>query len=574
MELSQQPNQPAGQPVQPSFQPVFQPLATNRKLWKNILLTTVTFGIYWFIFWGRYARDMNIVCAGDGKRTRGAAFRFFIGILTEGIYNYVWIFGNGKRLRENCDRRGIPCSLSGGSALLWSTLGSLILVGPFIVEHKVCSAMNRLCDAYNVAHGYPSAFGPQQAPARLPAGGPQNAPAGQGNAPQFAPNGFEPQAGGQQYAAAGYAAQGTGRQAPVRSMNESGTQEVSDRVHGAVNKTGEAVKNAGDFVRNAAKGLNLEVEDRGGMAWLPILPLVSALCFLLSFIFGLPSQPSLFSVIASLGMALICFLKTEKIKPLSAVPFTVMAVQLLQYVFWRLPYIAYFGLFQWITLLVSLVLMGGAVIHWLLLYANPSGRRVLEMIVPGTMALMALFYLVCFFIPPRERLDLYNQGYGHSFSEFMGNLGNVVFAASYLLLLYRSNFRLLTGLKDAPAPMAASAPADHGYVEVPQPIPPTYGNYQGGSAADQWGNEPGTPGYSAPYTPQAPRMEMEPRVAYEPPRNVFDYQSAPQAPNPQVDTAMAACPSCGYLSPAGTAVCPSCGAPMRARRRRVTSYDA
>lgn len=80
-------------------------MQTNRSLIKLILLSIITLGIYALFFWSAYARDMNIVCEGDGKKTRGILARIVFSILTLGIYDFVWLYGAGDRIAPTASAR-------------------------------------------------------------------------------------------------------------------------------------------------------------------------------------------------------------------------------------------------------------------------------------------------------------------------------------------------------------------------------------------------------------------------------------------------------------------------------------
>ena len=55
------------------------------------------------------------------------------------------VCGNGHALSD----REINYDFGTNDFWLWFVLGSLILVGPFIYFHKLCTAMNLLCKDYN-----------------------------------------------------------------------------------------------------------------------------------------------------------------------------------------------------------------------------------------------------------------------------------------------------------------------------------------------------------------------------------------------------------------------------------------
>ena len=121
----------------------------NRTLLVLILLSIVTFGIYPLFFWHGYSRDMNAVCEGDGRNTRGILARIVFSLLTFGIYDLVWMYGAGERISINSQRRNLPNNTTGGNVLLWYILGSLIIVGPFIALHKLICGLDQICADYN-----------------------------------------------------------------------------------------------------------------------------------------------------------------------------------------------------------------------------------------------------------------------------------------------------------------------------------------------------------------------------------------------------------------------------------------
>jgi hypothetical protein len=124
----------------------------KRGLLSYILLSIVTGGIYGFWRIHVLARDMNLMCEGDGKKTRGFLAFLFFGLITLGIYNLVWLYMVGDRLHDSANRYSLTFKEGGGTVLLWFLLGSLIVVGPFIAMHIIFKNTNALADEYNKKH--------------------------------------------------------------------------------------------------------------------------------------------------------------------------------------------------------------------------------------------------------------------------------------------------------------------------------------------------------------------------------------------------------------------------------------
>lgn len=132
--------------------PVIQ-LPTRRSLVKMIFLNLITLGIYGVVIWCRISGEMNIVASRhDGKRTIHYLGMNSLTLLTLGIYFYVWHHGLCRRLGDELQRRNLSYRFGPKHFWLWSVLGSLILVGPFIFLHKLMKAMNEVNRDFNL-HG-------------------------------------------------------------------------------------------------------------------------------------------------------------------------------------------------------------------------------------------------------------------------------------------------------------------------------------------------------------------------------------------------------------------------------------
>lgn len=130
-------------------------LRTNRSLLKYVVFTILTCGIYSFVFLYGLIRDINIVCDGDGSRTPGLLKYIGLSLLTCGIYSFFWFYQLGDRLWVNGARYGIDVRSTGLKLLLWETLGSFVIIGPFVAMNMVIRDTNMLCAKYNeLAAGY------------------------------------------------------------------------------------------------------------------------------------------------------------------------------------------------------------------------------------------------------------------------------------------------------------------------------------------------------------------------------------------------------------------------------------
>lgn len=134
-----------------SSAPVGQ-LNTKRTLIKYILLGIVTLGIYPIVFYSGISTDINVIASRyDGKKTMHfCLLAFLVGPVTLGIGIFVWYHRISDRIGNELKRRNIPYNFSAKDFWLWSILGSLIVVGPFIYLHKLATASNMIAEHYNV----------------------------------------------------------------------------------------------------------------------------------------------------------------------------------------------------------------------------------------------------------------------------------------------------------------------------------------------------------------------------------------------------------------------------------------
>ena len=128
-----------------------QKLTTNRGLWLTLLLSIVTFGIYGLYLIYAFAKETNIACAGDGKKTQGLVAFILLTIITFGIYGIVWYCNWISRCNIYLAKNGKPEGLQVSTYLLtvfllgYLTLGIMYIV----VFSKQLYLQNAVNKTYN-----------------------------------------------------------------------------------------------------------------------------------------------------------------------------------------------------------------------------------------------------------------------------------------------------------------------------------------------------------------------------------------------------------------------------------------
>lgn len=123
---------------------------TDRSLAKYIIFSIITCGIYSLVFLYGLAKDVNVICDGDGEETAGLLKLILLSIITCGIYGWYWYYKLGNRLANNAGRYGQQFVENGTTVLLWMLFGSFLCgIGPFIAMNILIKNTNALAAAYN-----------------------------------------------------------------------------------------------------------------------------------------------------------------------------------------------------------------------------------------------------------------------------------------------------------------------------------------------------------------------------------------------------------------------------------------
>ena len=140
---------PAGPAAPPADMPYIR-LHDNRGVFKYLVFGILTCGIYPLFVHHNIAKEMNICCKGDGRKTPGILMFLFLSFITCDIYVFIYWYKLQVRLRENCRRYGIDIDTSGSAVVLWMIFGFfLCFIGSLIGPHLVLASMNRVFRAFN-----------------------------------------------------------------------------------------------------------------------------------------------------------------------------------------------------------------------------------------------------------------------------------------------------------------------------------------------------------------------------------------------------------------------------------------
>ena len=126
-------------------------LKTNRSMWKLMILNILTLGIYSIVFFISFSFDIDKVAPRrDGKKTFNYLFAWLLSIFTLQTVIAAWFYIITQRVEDALAENDINYSFGMGDFWGWYVFGSfLCVVGAFVYFHKLCTAMNLLCENFN-----------------------------------------------------------------------------------------------------------------------------------------------------------------------------------------------------------------------------------------------------------------------------------------------------------------------------------------------------------------------------------------------------------------------------------------
>lgn len=120
----------------------------DRRLWKLILFSIPTLGIYSIYFWFRLTKDLNEMNQEE-KKLKNYFLVLFLSIITLGIYRWVWFFYVADRIQTTGADIGIKIKPGPSMTLICKLFGTFLLIGPFVANYLVIRNMNKVAKQYN-----------------------------------------------------------------------------------------------------------------------------------------------------------------------------------------------------------------------------------------------------------------------------------------------------------------------------------------------------------------------------------------------------------------------------------------
>lgn len=125
-------------------------LKTDRNVWRFIILGILTLGLYELMFFIPLSFDLDKVSPPrERTKTMNYLTAWILSLFTFKIVIYIWHYMFVSRVADALAERDIAYKFDTGDFWSWCVLGSLILIGPYVYVHKLCKAMNLLCESYN-----------------------------------------------------------------------------------------------------------------------------------------------------------------------------------------------------------------------------------------------------------------------------------------------------------------------------------------------------------------------------------------------------------------------------------------
>lgn len=161
-------------------------IRTDRRLWKLMLYSIFSFGIYTILFWVLFIKDTDtlnqtekpmkktiilaalavvtififhliwvlglekfVPASGDLLDMIYSVYMYAFSFFGLCIYYWIWIFNMGDAVQTAGEELGIKVAPGGGGVLAWLLFGSFIIIGPLLCHYYLIRNMNQVAEAYN-----------------------------------------------------------------------------------------------------------------------------------------------------------------------------------------------------------------------------------------------------------------------------------------------------------------------------------------------------------------------------------------------------------------------------------------
>ena len=125
-------------------------LPTDRSVWKFLLFSILTLGLYSIMFFIPFSFDLDKIAPKRGQSgSLNYLTAYILSLFTFAIILDIWHYQTAAHMEEALSRRQIPYAFGTGDFWGWYIFGSLIFIGPIVYLYKLCKAMNLLCADYN-----------------------------------------------------------------------------------------------------------------------------------------------------------------------------------------------------------------------------------------------------------------------------------------------------------------------------------------------------------------------------------------------------------------------------------------
>ena len=117
----------------------------NRGLFKYIVFTILTLGIYALYYIHAVHKELNFTCHEDGKKTRGLLGYILLSAITCGIYMFIWWYKAAHRMEMFKLRYSLSTNFTAGNFLLWMLFGPILFgVGGLVATYKFIHMHNAI----------------------------------------------------------------------------------------------------------------------------------------------------------------------------------------------------------------------------------------------------------------------------------------------------------------------------------------------------------------------------------------------------------------------------------------------